>query len=213
MRPVKLAILGATGKLGRVLTARALEAGHEVRAFVRDPDKLGDLRDRVEAVVGDLSDPASLERAIDGVDAVVSCLGPTKLDAGQVALFEAGTQAIVEAMKAHGVRRIVAVSGGAARLPTDRRSLANRLLIGVMRTMAGTIVEANERVLAVLAGSGLEWVAARSGNMTGGPGGEPVRADAHIPPGWKIARVDLADFMLAQLESDAWVGQAPFVMT
>lgn len=210
---MKLAILGATGKLGRVLTARALAAGHEVRAFVRSPEKLGELRDRVETVVGDLSDPTSVEKAIDGVDAVVSCLGPTNLDAGQVSLFEEGTKAIVAAMKAHGVRRIVAVSGGAARLPTDRRPLHNRMLIGVMRLMAGTIVDANERILAVLQASGLDWVAARSGNMTGGPGGEPVRTDAHTPPGWKIARVDLADFMLAQLESDEWVGQAPFVMT
>jgi putative NADH-flavin reductase len=208
---MKIAVLGATGKLGRVLTARAVEKGHEVKAFVRTPKKLGALEDRVEVVQGDLADPDAVDRAIEGVEAVVSCLGPTKLNASMPPLFEAGTKAIVEAMERHGVRRIVAVSGGAAPQPGDVRPLGNRMMTGLMGVLGRNIVESNRRVLEVLRASDLEWIGARAGNMTDGAGGTAVRPHGTTPQGWSISRVDLADFMLAQLMSDNWVRQAPFV--
>jgi len=208
---VKIAVLGATGKLGRVLTGRAVAKGHEVRAFVRTPEKLGALANQVEVVQGDLADPEAVERAIEGVEAVVSCLGPTRLDASMPPLFEAGTRAIVAAMERHGVRRIVVVSGAATPQPGDVRSFGNRMMVGLMHLFGRNIVESNRRVLEVLRASDLEWIGARAGNMTNGEGGVPIRPHGTTPQGWKVARVDLADFMLAQLMSDNWLRQAPFV--
>ena len=68
-------VTGATGKQGGAALRRLRERGFEVRAFTRDPNKL-EARSLVgqgtEVVRGDLNDPASIARALEGVDGVYS---------------------------------------------------------------------------------------------------------------------------------------------
>jgi putative NADH-flavin reductase len=106
---MKLAIIAATGGVGRELLAQAVAAGHDVTAVVRNPAKLAR---QVRAVTTDLTDPdpAALESAVAGTDAVLSGLGPhSNADAG-AGVASRGTRAVVAAMGATGVRRIVVVS-------------------------------------------------------------------------------------------------------
>ena len=53
---MKVAVLGATGRTGRVLVEELLRRGHDVRVLVRDPGRLGEVADRVEVVQGDSRD-------------------------------------------------------------------------------------------------------------------------------------------------------------
>ena len=104
---MKLTIIAATGGVGRELLEQAVAAGHDVTAVVRNPGKLSR---PVRTVTADMAaaDPAALESAVAGADAVLSGLGPhSNADVGIAAQ---GTRAIVAAMQAAGVRRIVAVS-------------------------------------------------------------------------------------------------------
>ena len=106
---MKLTIFAATGGVGRQLLEQAIAAGHDVTAVVRSPEKLAG-GGTVRVVKADLAapDPAALESAVSGADAVLSGLGPrSNADAGIAAR---GTAAIVAAMQATHVRRIVAVS-------------------------------------------------------------------------------------------------------
>jgi len=99
---MKLTIIAATGGVGRQLLEQAVAAGHDVTAVVRNPAKL---TRQVRTITADLAagDPAALEPAIGGADAVLSGLGPhSNADAGIAA---PGTRTIVAAMKATGVRR------------------------------------------------------------------------------------------------------------
>ncbi len=48
---MNLLVIGATGSIGSAAVTAALDAGHEVTAFVRTPEKLADLRGRVRVVV------------------------------------------------------------------------------------------------------------------------------------------------------------------
>jgi hypothetical protein len=96
-REMKLTIIAATGGIGRQLLQQAIAAGHDVTAVVRDPGKLsGDVR----VVTADLAapDPAALESAVDGADAVLSGLGPRSK--AEVGIASRGTRAIVRAMQA-----------------------------------------------------------------------------------------------------------------
>ena len=104
---MKLTIIAAAGGVGRELLEQAVAAGHDVTAVVRNPAKLARPVRTVTAGMA-AADPAALEPAIAGADAVLSGLGPhSNADAGMAAQ---GTRAIVAAMQAAGVRRIVAVS-------------------------------------------------------------------------------------------------------
>src|SRR5215216_7663028 len=104
---MKLTIFAATGGIGRQVLEQAAAAGHDVTAVVRNPKKLSR---EVRIVTADLAaaDPAALESAVDGADAVLSGLGPRSNSEAGIA--SQGTRAIVQAMQATGVRRIVVVS-------------------------------------------------------------------------------------------------------
>ena len=105
---MKLTIFAATGGIGRQLLEQAIAAGHDVTAVARNPQNLSPIPAR--AVAADLAsaDPAVLQPALAGADAVLSALGPrTKADAGVAAR---GTKVITQAMRAAGVRRVIVVS-------------------------------------------------------------------------------------------------------
>jgi|SRR5215469_1281954 len=105
---MKITIFAATGGIGRQILDQALLAGHDVTAVVRNPDKLPGGKIRVVAADLRVPDPAKLDSAVRNADAVVSGLGPRSLSEAGVA--SQGTRAIVQAMKAAKVRRIVVVS-------------------------------------------------------------------------------------------------------
>jgi Nucleoside-diphosphate-sugar epimerases len=70
--PMQVLVVGGTGTLGRQIASRALEAGHHVRCMVRMPRKASFLQEwGCELTRGDLLEPASLDYALDGVDAVI----------------------------------------------------------------------------------------------------------------------------------------------
>jgi uncharacterized protein YbjT (DUF2867 family) len=63
---MKVVIFGATGSVGRLMVAQALEQGHTVSAFARDPAKLGIEHPNLRLVQGDAMDPAAVEQAVRG---------------------------------------------------------------------------------------------------------------------------------------------------
>ncbi len=66
-------IVGATGILGRETARLLLDAGHHVRALARSPMKAADLKEAgADVMQGDLLDRPSLERACEGVEAVLA---------------------------------------------------------------------------------------------------------------------------------------------
>jgi len=96
--------------------AKALADGQRVRALTRRPQEP---RDGVEWILGTLEDQRQLEKLVAGADAVLHIAG--MVNAPNRAAFEAcnstGTAAVIAAMKAKGVRRLVHVSSLAAREP------------------------------------------------------------------------------------------------
>ena len=103
----RIAIFGATGGTGRELVTQALAAGLDVTAFVRQPGRLTPHR-RLREVVGDVTEPDRVAAAVAGQDAVLVALGAGAYSKARVR--EVGHRAIVDAMQAAGVRRIVSLS-------------------------------------------------------------------------------------------------------
>jgi nucleoside-diphosphate-sugar epimerase len=116
---MKLVVFGATGGVGREVVRQALQAAHTVTAVVRDPAKL---TTHAEVIRSDLSAPDMrvLADTIDGVDAVISAVGPTgRADAG---IASRATAAIANAMQTQGVRRLVVISASpVGPVPTPHR--------------------------------------------------------------------------------------------
>ena len=73
---MKIAILGSTGFVGKVLINKALTAGYQVKTLVRYPEKLENIKDRIEIINGSVFDPLKVEAAIEGTMVVISTIGP-----------------------------------------------------------------------------------------------------------------------------------------
>lgn len=204
---MKLTIFGASSTSGRLLVEKALIDGHEVSAFVRDGSKLGISSPNVKVVSGDALNPADVESAVEGMDAVLSTLGPK----GKPKVMAAESMKnIVNAMEKHGVKRLVVVSVAGIPVPQDKRG--SNLTSGLIKLFLKDVFVDRENQLAVLENSGLDWVALRVPRLTNDPPTGSVKAFFGNPsPSMKVTRADLADFMLKQLTKDLWLRKAPIL--
>jgi putative NADH-flavin reductase len=106
---VKLAVFGANGPTGRLLTQRALDEGHTVTAVTRRPECIAF---EIAAATGDRRRRSRLSHGGPsgaGQGRVISTLG-VPYTKEQVTTFSQGTRNIAEAMSRHGLRRLVCVS-------------------------------------------------------------------------------------------------------
>jgi dihydroflavonol-4-reductase len=106
-------VTGASGFVGWHVARKLIEAGYRVRALARDPARLRELPE-VEPVQGDLRDPASLKRAVEGCRAVFHIAADYRLWTRQPAeMFQSnveGTRAMLEAARKGGAERVVYTS-------------------------------------------------------------------------------------------------------
>src|SRR5450755_755171 len=99
--PLRLFVLGATGGVGRSLFDQAIDRGHQITAFVRSPEKLGEPRHGLTVRGGDPRSAAELEAALPGHDAVLSAIGPP--GPGRSMIVSQCARSTVTAMQAAGI--------------------------------------------------------------------------------------------------------------
>ena len=125
---MKVAITGGTGFIGAHLIRSLLDAGHEVRALVRNPAKAGRLQTwGVELVTADLLDQAGLERAFAGCEQLYHMAAcATVWERKSETYFEVnahGTDAVLRAAKNKGIQRVVVTSSGGVFGPSVTREV------------------------------------------------------------------------------------------
>src|SRR5262245_28615998 len=112
-----VACTGAGGFAGRHLVARLAAGGHRVRVLARDPRRLPFATGSVDVVNGGLADREALATLTRGADAVVHLVGIIVETGAQTfrAVHVDGTRALLDAVRAAGVRRYVHMSAAGAR--------------------------------------------------------------------------------------------------
>lgn len=204
---MKLLIFGATGGTGRELVQQALASGHSVTALVRDPARIETKsHENLTVVRGDVLDPAAVESAVAGHEAVLVSIGA---GAARATVREYGTRNIVNAMQAAGVSRLICQSSlGVGDSRANLSFFTRYIVVGIFLRHA---FADHERQEAVVRQSSLDWTLVRPPHLKDGPRtgsyrhGFPV-TDKSIK-GW-ITRADVADFMLKQLADDTYVQRA-----
>jgi len=208
--PLVVTIFGASGRTGVLLVEGALRAGHQVKAFVRDPEKLPLADTRLELVQGDAKNEADVARAAEGADAVLSALGHTKTSAKDIQTV--ATAYIIRAMKTAGVTRLISLTGAGVKAPQDQPKVIDRVFGVLLATFARSVIKDAEAHAELIRKSGLEYVLVRGPRLTDGPyTGSYKLGFIGKESGTQASRADVADFMLKQLTSDAWLGKAPLV--
>lgn len=162
-----IALFGASGKTGREFLALALQRGHRVRALVRRPDQFSVQHPNLTVVPGDVLSAESVARVVAGADAAVSVFGHVKGSPPRVQTE--GTRHIVAAMRAHGVRRLVSLSGGGLPFEKDRPKLADKLIRLIMKVAVPNVLQDAIEHAQVLQASGLDWTIVRGPRLTTQP--------------------------------------------
>ena len=193
---MKIAIFGATGKVGRHLVDQALERGDEVTVSVRDASKLAThRRERLRIVQGDVLVPKDVEQAVVGTGAVLSALGHTMTSSKDV--LTEGTKNIVVAMNKHDVRRLVSLTGAGVRDPKDEPKLVDRVIGSLLKFFQRDLLEDSIGQARVTRESDLEWVIVRAPVLNEGEKkGEYRIGYVGRESGTRLSRADVADFML-----------------
>jgi len=216
---MKLTVFAATGGIGRLIVEQALAAGHEVTAVVRRPSGFPD---RVRVVTADLAAaaPAALAAAVAGADAVLSGLGPRPIS--EVGITATGTRAIIAAMMAARVRRLVVVSAapvGTTPSPGNPNPpkhdaaegfFMRHLLSPMIKMILRKHYDDLARMEDALRESGLDWTAVRPPRLTKGKltGNYRTALGQNLRGGLTVSRADVAHFMLACLAKPETVQQA-----
>jgi putative NADH-flavin reductase len=207
---MNLAVFGATGRTGRHVVDQALAAGHTVRALARDPAKLPAGHERLTVVQGDVLDPAKVEQVVAGVDAVVSVLGHAPNAPKDV--LTVATEHILTAMRTHGVRRLVSLTGAGVADRHDRPRLWNKAISWLLARLQPELLADSERQAELIRASDRDWVIVRAPRLTDRPRKGSYRVGmVGQGTGALISRADAADFLLKQVEDTRYLRQAPMI--
>lgn len=211
---MKIAIFGANGPTGHLLTKQALAQGHIVTAVTRHPEAFLLHHEHLQVMRADVFDLREVEAAVAGQDAVLSALG-VPYSFKPITLYSRGTAHIVQAMKERGVRRLVCVSSSA----TDPGETGGGFLLDhilqpiIIATLGRTMYADMKRMETCVRTSHLDWTIIRPNGLFETEAVTAYQmAQEHIR-GLFTSRADLADCILHQLTTDQYVQKIVAVAT
>ena len=211
---MKITLFGATGSLGSQLLQQSLQAGHEVTALVRSPQKLpAQLRERIQVIEGDALLAADVERALpEGTEAILFAIGVDE-KTSPADLCTDVTRHILEVMRRRGVPRLVWCGGGSNLRAQDQVTLGARFVRWYAELFLKHRHGDKERQFELLdANTDLCWLGVRPLQMKEGPLTGTYRLGYNAFSGLSsISFADCAHAMLGMLRDDTWVGKAPII--
>lgn len=196
---MRIVILGAAGKTGTHLVNQAVGAGHAVTAFVRSTDELSAPASSLRIETGDARSTKDLTTALTGQDAVISSLGSNKPGDDLIVI---STKALIDAMKTTGVKRVIMMSSFLAS-PNFKPTGIARVISWLMRPFIKDKTSGED----LLKQSGLDWTIVYATRLDGvKPGAYRVlEPNETVSVQDSIARANVAEFMLNQLESKSTI--------
>ncbi|MEY2544272.1 MAG: hypothetical protein QOE81_1733 [Verrucomicrobiota bacterium] len=204
---LRILIIGATGGTGRELARQALEQGHQVTVLVRKPKKMKLEHPNLRVVKGNVHDYESVESAMRGQSAVLCALGTKHFFYNRV--LSNGTANILRAMKTCNVPRLVCESSLGLGNSVGRLGLLFTFF--VVPLILPFIFYDKVRQEKLIEDSETDWVIVRPAALTNSPARGKYRHGRNVGNYlWtnRIARADVADFMLKQLTDDDYIGSA-----
>ncbi len=206
----RVAVLGASGSVGGRIVDRLLGHGHEVTAQSRSAERLAGLRDRARVVAFDPVAPDAYPDFLAGAEAVVFALGNRSL--GPTTFFSDTTRALLAAMPAAGVRRLVAITGvGAGETRGHGGVLYNRVTFPLLTARVYADKDRQERLIG---DSGLDWTIVRPAPFRNARPEGRLRTETEVAPDLQltgITRDEVAAFVVAEIERPRYLHRKPFI--
>ena len=205
---MKIALFGATGTVGTVLLAQALDAGHQLRVLARAPAKIGRNDAGLTVLAGDAKDPDAVAATVAGCDAVVTALGGFA-DSDSIRI---GTALITSAMRVAGIRRLVIVQGFHLDFPGDPRNLGRTMILPLLWLGSRHLIADSRAMAEAIQASDLDWTVIRAPRIThGAPTGRARTGRLRLGPFNSVVNADIAALALSSLADATAVRTAPMI--
>jgi uncharacterized protein YbjT (DUF2867 family) len=193
----RVAVLGATGQLGEIIVNRALASGHQVHAFDRNPSKLPQRHnENLSAFMGDAQSAEALEPALHGCRFVISAFDP------QRPVFMTN---LLKLLKSPPLARFVFMSRLGVGDSLEQAKAVSGILTALRPRVQRHVYEEFAQAEGLVRTSTLPWVILRAAALDDDAlGREVVAAEANTLPPSRVARADLAKFIIGMLAEPGW---------
>lgn len=214
---MKIAILGAAGKVGGLTVAEGVAQGHEVRALARNPARIPEAPGPGALIrfPGDVLDPASLHQTLAGADAVICTFG-APLNWSTITrvptLCSLGTRSVLQAMTHAGVSRLVCMTAIGL---GDSRGRGRRVFRSIIQPLLlGRIYVDRSEQEGLVRASRVRWSIVRPAELTDEAAGawrtvDP--ADRSGPEPSRVPRATVARFLIHEAVEAQFLGRAPIL--
>jgi len=200
-----LLLLGATGGIGKWVLKMAREKGYDITVVVRSANKL-EITEGIKIIEGDVHDPETIKKAMEGRDAVISCLGikrktqnnPWSPLASPTNLAELAIQNVISIMKEQEVNRLITIS--AAGVGDSISTLSPLMKFMVKRSNIKYTFQDFDRVEKLMKNSGLDSLAIRPVALVDSEWSNKAKIVDKFKMSSKISRAEVAQWMMNSLE-------------
>ena len=219
VNPIRVLIFGATGPSGIQLIRETWRAypNATIVVYARSPEKLpADISSNENLVIvkGQLTDEEALTKALQGVDVVLSALGPVVPGQPAGNPVATGYGVILPIMKQVGVKRILLLGAASIVDENDRSSIKYQSLIWSLSTFVPKVYSDVVAIGEVIKtqGDGLDWTIVRVPFLTNKDTTATIAGyvgDGKV--GMTLSRRAFAAFMVGEIEKREWVHKCPML--
>lgn len=206
---MRILVPGGTGRVGQLIVSEALARGHEPTVLARDGGRAARLDPRAREIQGSVLDAEVVAGALRNQDAVAYAIGAGNVR--RTTLFSTSTAILIEAMERSGPRRLVAITGvGAGETKGHGGFLYDRILYPLFTR---GVYEDKDRQEQMIRASALEWTLVRPAPFRSDVPAGPLQvvSDVGSVVLRRIAPLEVARFVVEELETGRYIRQAPFI--
>ncbi len=207
-QPIKVALLGTTGKAGKYILQELLQQGYSVKALIRQPENFPITHSSLEIIKGNIKDFETTRLLLSNCQVVISSIGPKK---DEPLVQSLATTNILKAMDEFHIRRYILLAGLNVDVPGDQKSEANQASTDWMRQTFPEAVADRQLSYEILSKSNTDWTFIRLPWIEQTEERRGITINLQDCKGEKISTSDLADFLIAQISDTNYLRKAPFV--
>ena len=202
-----IAVIGGTGKSGKFVVRELIRQDIHFRILVRDPAAYG--HSSGDIIRGDARDAHTILTLIKDCSAIISTLGQPK---GEPPIFSAATRNVLAAMQTTGTKRYILTTGLNVDTPYDKKSALTQAGTQWMKEHYPDTTADKQLEYELLAASPANWTLVRLPLIGLTEDSAPIATSLEDCPGTHIHGIDLARFLIHQLNDDiTHARQAPFL--
>jgi putative NADH-flavin reductase len=210
MQDLKIALIGATGKAGTYILKALLAQNYQVKALIRNPEKLQIHYNSLEIVIGDVKDAETVYSFIQDCDIVISALG-MGLPASEKTIFTQSTTHIIKAMEVFDLKRYIVITGINVDTSFDQKDAKAKFATQWMYDNYPISTADKQKEYELLTASDIDWTLIRLPLIMQTDERTAIETSLINCEGDQINASNLAEFIIEALRDVAFVKQAPFI--